>query len=81
MLIRPPKKPGGKEADKVDLATTVSWVTASTCENRNKTITNNLEQWKVPNIVQMENTRTETSTDCVENGKKVHIGTICKGRS
>ena len=60
MLSRPPKKPKGKEADEVDTATTVSCVTVSTCENRNKTVTNSLEHWKVPNMhCANENTRTE----------------------
>ena len=36
VLSRPPKKPGGKEADEVDTTTTVSCVTASTCENKYK---------------------------------------------
>ena len=51
VLSRSLKKPGGKEADKIDTATAVSWLTASTCENRDKTLTNKLEHWKVPNIV------------------------------
>ena len=76
VLSRPPKKPGEKEADEGDTTTTVSWVTASTYENINKTITNNLEHWKVPNIVLMENTRTETSTDREGNEKKAHIGVM-----
>ena len=73
MLSQPPKKPGGKEADEVDTTTTVSWVTASTRENINNTITNNLEHWKVPTIVRMKNVRTETSTDREENKKKGHM--------
>ena len=76
MLGRPPKKPGGKEADEVDTTTTMSCVTVSTYENRNKTITNNLEHWKVPSIVRIKNTRTETSTDREENEKKAHISVI-----
>ena len=79
MLSRPPKKPGGKEADKVDTTTTVSCVTASTCENINNTNTNNLEHWKVPTIVQMKNVRTEIGTNCEENEKKVYG--CDKGRS
>ena len=51
VLSRPPNKPGGKKIDEVDATTTVLWVTASTCENINNTITNNLEHWKVPTIV------------------------------
>ena len=43
MLSRPPKKARGQEADEVDTTTTVSCVTASTCENRNKTISNRPE--------------------------------------
>ena len=74
VLSRPPKKPGGKEADEVDTTTTVSCVTASTRENINNTMTNNLEHWKVPTIVRMENVRTETSTDRGENEKKGHMG-------
>ena len=76
VLSRPPKKPGGKEADEVDTTTTVSGVTASTCENVNSTITNNLEHWKVPTIVQMENVRTKTSTDREEKGEKGYMGVI-----
>ena len=41
----------GKEAYEMDTTTTMSWVTASTCENRNKTMTNNLEHWEVPNHI------------------------------
>ena len=36
----------------------------------NSTITNNLEHWKVPTIVRMENVRTKTSTDREEKGKR-----------
>ena len=43
VLSRPPKKPGGKEADEVDTTTIISWMTASTSENRNQAITNRLE--------------------------------------
>ena len=73
VLSRPPKKPRGKEADELDITTTVSWVTASTRENINNTITNNLEHWKVPTIVRMKNFRTETSTDRKKNEKNVLI--------
>lgn len=63
VLSRPPKKPGGREADEGDTTTTVSCGTTSTWENINSTITNNLEHWKGPTIVRMENVRTESSTD------------------
>ena len=76
MLSQPPKKQGGKEADEVDTTTTVSCVTASTCENINSIITNNLEHWKISTIVQMENVITETSTDREENEKKGYMGLI-----
>ena len=58
----PPKKLGERETDEVDTTTTASCVTTSICENINSTITNNLEHWKGPTIVRMENVRTETST-------------------
>ena len=79
MLSRPPKKPGGVEADEVDTTTTMSGVTALTCENRNGTITNRLEHWKVPNIVRMEKTRTETITIRLKDEKAAHIGAMKKG--
>ena len=73
---RPPTKPGGREADEVDTTTTVTCVITSICENINSTITNDLEHWKEPTIVQMENVRTETSTDREENEKKGDMGVI-----
>ena len=69
VLSRSPKKPEGEEADEVDTTTTISCWTASTSVNRNQTITNRLEHWKVPNIVQMEKVRTETITNCLKNEK------------
>ena len=44
--------------------------------NRNQTITNGLEHWKVPNIVRVEKSRTETITNCLKNDKMTHNGTI-----
>ena len=44
----------------------ISCVTASTSEYRNQTITNKLENWKVPNIVRMEKARTEEITTLKE---------------
>ena len=76
VLSRPPKKTGGKEADEFDTITTVSCGTTLTFENINSTITNNLEHWKGPTIVRMENVRTETSTDREENEKKGYMGVI-----
>ena len=35
----------------MDKTTTMSWVTTSTCENRNKAMTNNLDHWEVPNHI------------------------------
>ena len=40
-----------KEADETDTTTTMLWLTASTCENRNKTRTNTLGHWVVPNHI------------------------------
>lgn len=51
-------------------------MTASTCENRNKIITNRLEDWKVSSIARMENTRTETIANRLENEKTANIGAI-----
>ena len=70
VLSRPPKKPGGKEADEFDTTTTVSCVTTLTFENINSTITNNLEHWKGPTIVQMENGGTGTSIGREKNEKR-----------
>ena len=67
---RPPKKPGGREADEVDTTTTVSCITTSICENINSTSTNNLEHWKGPTIVQMENGGTGTSIGREKNEKR-----------
>ena len=53
-MNRPPKKPGGEEAYDSNTATTITDVTASTSEKSSQTITDMLENGKVPNIVQME---------------------------
>ena len=73
MPSRPPKKPGGKEADEADTTTNISWVTASTSKNKDQTNMNRLENWKVPNIVQMEKARIETITDRLKNEKMTHV--------
>ena len=55
MPSRPPKKPGGKEADEGDTTTTMSRASAITFENTKYipyiTITYRLRNEKVPNIV------------------------------
>ena len=70
------EKTGGKEADEVDTITTVSWGTTLTVENMNNTITNNLEHWKGPTIVQNGNVGTGTSTDREKNEEKGDMGVI-----
>jgi len=51
VLNRPPKKPGGKEADEVGSTTTTSRASATTFGNTTQTITNRLENEKVTSIV------------------------------
>ena len=49
MPSRPPKKPGGKEADEVDTTTKMSHASTITFENTTQTITNLSKHEKVPN--------------------------------
>ena len=76
ILSRPPKKTGGKEAVEFDTITTMSCGTTLTFENSNSTITNDLEYWKEPTIVRMENVGTGTSIDREKNEKKGDMGVI-----
>ena len=50
---RPPKKPGGKEADEVDITTNISRGSTVTSENTTQAITNLSKNGKVPNIGSM----------------------------
>ena len=53
MPRRPPKKPGGKEADEVDTATNISREPTITSENTTRVITNLSKNEKMPNIGSM----------------------------